>query len=602
MKNFIKNMKLLFRGLSYLFKIEKQYAILHILSSLLSPLQPYINIYMTAKILNELTERRDKTVLLTYILITIFANFIFKIVTYTFNLAKNYHYGQFFKNEKMFFANKAMTLDYKDIESTEIHALFERIQNESQNGYNMFYLTRFSGQLIGSISSLITSFSLSLNLIIDNEINLFAKIGLLCCIILVIYLTYYTTKKSNKITLDMYESLIPYNVKYNFYDEYNEDYNVGKDIRIYNLQDFVAGIQKEQNAFSTNLLIKAKRSTLRYVFVSTFANNFLKICVYVFVVMACIFGSVGLGDIIRYVSCITLFVSTVGGLISQFQSLFNNNKYLERYFKYFDIPSLQERTGGIHPTGAIHELEFKNVTFKYPNAKINALENVSFKIHEGERISVVGMNGSGKTTMIKLLCRLYEPSDGKIMLDGININEYDYNDYMELLGVVFQDFKIFSFPLGKNVAVSDNVDEFKAINVLQEAGLTSLLEKMPNGINTPLYKDFEAGGVEISGGESQKIALARALYKNAPIMILDEPTAALDPIAENDIYQKFNSVVGDKTVIYISHRLASCTFCDRVFVFHNGRIVQVGSHDNLLKEKDGKYFELWNAQAQYYKK
>jgi ABC transporter related len=555
---------------------------------------------MVSIILNELSERRDKTVLLIYIGITIAANFIFKIVISALNMATNYRSGQFYKNEKMFFAQKAMTMDFKDVESTEIHALLERIQNESQNGYNMYYLIKFSGQLISSISSVVTSVSLSLNLIIDHRINLYAKMGLLCCVVLVIVLTYYTTKKTNKKTLDMYESLIPCNVKYNFYNDYNEDYNVGKDIRIYNLQNYVLGIQKQQIDFSTNLLIKTKKETLKYVFISTFVNHLLKIGVYVFVFFACISGSVGVGDITRYVSCITLLVITAGELISQFQSLINNNKYLERYFQYFDIPSSQERKGGIPVTGGKHEFEFKNVTFRYPNTKVDALKNISFKIHSGERISVVGMNGSGKTTMIKLLCRLYEPCDGEILLDGINIKEYIYNDYMRLLGVIFQDFKIFSFSLGQNIVVSDNMDRQSIEIVLKKAGLATFLEKLPFGIETPLYRDFDERGLEISGGEAQKIALARVLYKDAAIMILDEPTAALDPISENDIYQRFNSVVEDKSVIYISHRLASCTFCDRILVFSEGNLVQNGTHHELVKNKDGIYFKLWNAQAQYY--
>ena len=398
----------------------------------------------------------------------------------------------------------------------------------------------------------------------------------------------------------MYESLIPCNVKYNFYNDYNEDYNVGKDIRIYNLQNYVLGIQKQQIDFSTNLLIKTKKETLKYVFISTFVNHLLKIGVYVFVFFACISGSVGVGDITRYVSCITLLVITAGELISQFQSLINNNKYLERYFQYFDIPSSQERKGGIPVTGGKHEFEFKNVTFRYPNTKVDALKNISFKIHSGERISVVGMNGSGKTTMIKLLCRLYEPCDGEILLDGINIKEYIYNDYMRLLGVIFQDFKIFSFSLGQNIVVSDNMDRQSIEIVLKKAGLATFLEKLPFGIETPLYRDFDERGLEISGGEAQKIALARVLYKDAAIMILDEPTAALDPISENDIYQRFNSVVEDKSVIYISHRLASCTFCDRILVFSEGNLVQNGTHHELVKNKDGIYFKLWNAQAQYY--
>ncbi len=245
-------------------------------------------------------------------------------------------------------------------------------------------------------------------------------------------------------------------------------------------------------------------------------------------------------------------------------------------------------------------IEFKNVSFRYPNTDSYILKQLSFKIYNNERISIVGANGSGKTTMIKLLCRLYNPSEGNIYLHGKDINDYDYDFYIKQLAVVFQDFKIFSFPIGQNIAVSDMVDDSKVTEAARKAGLEQLINDMPNGLETSLYKDFDEGGIELSGGEAQKVALARAIYRDASIVILDEPTAALDPIAENDLYSKFNDVATNKTVIFISHRLAACTFSDRIFVFDNGTIIQDGRHKDLLNNTQGRYYELWNAQAQYY--
>ena len=212
----------------------------------------------------------------------------------------------------------------------------------------------------------------------------------------------------------------------------------------------------------------------------------------------------------------------------------------------------------------------------------------------------MGENGSGKTTFIKLLCRLYDPQEGQILLNGIDIRKYNYRDYMNIFSIVFQDFQLLSQPLGSNVAGSASYDEAKVRRTLTDAGFGDRLETMPDGLNTQLYKDFTENGVEISGGEAQKIAIARALYKDAPFIILDEPTAALDPIAEAEIYGKFDEIAGDKTAIYISHRLSSCKFCDEIAVFDNGRIVQRGTHEELAAEETGKYYELWNAQAQYY--
>ena len=247
-----------------------------------------------------------------------------------------------------------------------------------------------------------------------------------------------------------------------------------------------------------------------------------------------------------------------------------------------------------------YEVEFRDVSFRYPNMEAYALRHVSMKFRIGEKLAVVGRNGSGKTTFIKLLCRLYDPTEGEILLNGVDIRKYDYAEYQALFSVVFQDFRLFAFSLGQNVTAGADVDRARAEVCLREAGLGERLLRMPDGLDTMLYRDFDPHGVVISGGEAQKIAIARALYKNAPFLVLDEPTAALDPVSEYEVYRKFNAISGGKTALYISHRLASCRFCDEILVFSAGSIVQHGAHEALLQEKNGEYACLWHAQAQYY--
>ena len=233
-----------------------------------------------------------------------------------------------------------------------------------------------------------------------------------------------------------------------------------------------------------------------------------------------------------------------------------------------------------------YEVEFKNVSFQYPGSNFWALSHVNIKFQIGKRLAVVGENGSGKTTFIKLLCRLYDPTEGQILLNGIDIRKYNYREYMDIFSVVFQDFQLLSQPLGENIAGNKKYDAELVQKCLRDVGVEERLKTMPGGLETILYKDSGENGVILSGGEAQKIAIARALYRDAPFIILDEPTAALDPIAEADIYSRFNEIVGDKTAIYISHRLSSCKFCDEILVFDHGSICQRGSHKELVKDRN----------------
>ena len=246
-----------------------------------------------------------------------------------------------------------------------------------------------------------------------------------------------------------------------------------------------------------------------------------------------------------------------------------------------------------------YEVEFRDVSFRYPGTDVWVLKHVDMKFKIGDKLAIVGENGSGKTTFIKLLCRLYDPTEGEILLNGINITRYRYDEYMSLFSVVFQDYQLFQFSLAANVSGALDYDGEKVRKCLIQAGFGDKLAQLEKGIDTVLGRDYENDGVDLSGGEEQKVALARALYKDAPFMVLDEPTAALDPLAEAAVYENFQRIVVDKTAVFISHRLSSCRFCDDVAVFHKGRLVQHGRHDDLVAQ-EGKYQELWSAQAQYY--
>ena len=275
--------------------------------------------------------------------------------------------------------------------------------------------------------------------------------------------------------------------------------------------------------------------------------------------------------------------------------MYNANQFL----KLLEYPVALEK-GDKAVTGETHVIEFSHVSFKYPRSEQYVLKDINLKITSGEHLSVVGLNGAGKTTFIKLLCRLYDVTEGEILIDGVNIKEYSEEEYRKLFAVVFQDFQLFAFSLKDNIALGDTAEDAEINRVLELAGFYEDAQKLPEGLDTMLYKSFDEKGTELSGGQQQKTAIARALYKDAPIVILDEPTAALDPVAEYDIYRRFDTLVGGKTAIYISHRLSSCKFCDRIAVFAENTIKEYGTHEELVDKKNGIYAELFAAQAQYY--
>jgi ATP-binding cassette subfamily B protein/ATP-binding cassette subfamily C protein len=278
--------------------------------------------------------------------------------------------------------------------------------------------------------------------------------------------------------------------------------------------------------------------------------------------------------------------------------MFQVLSYLDPFVEFMQLPNVKLIAKDLQ-LEKVKTIEFRNVSFTYPKSENLILNDISFKISKGEKIAIVGLNGAGKTTVIKLLCKFYPPESGEILINGININEYDYESYLHQMAVVFQDYRLFSYSIKENIT-NEEIDDSQILEVIKQVGLDGKITELPLGINSRLNKAYDEEGVELSGGQGQKVAIARALYKNASLVILDEPTSALDPIAEAEIYQKFNDLVQDKTAIYISHRMSSSVFCDYVLVLENGKVVSFDSHKNLMKETDSLYYKLFTTQAENY--
>ena len=431
---------------------------------------------------------------------------------------------------------------------------------------------------------------------------------LLLVILAYVIIMGFVSAKNNKIGFEVYKKLAKINRLFGYFGWNIVDFRYGKDIRLYDARKMMVDCW-DRNSDASNAQWKWQAETgMKYYLIGNIANIIRMMGSYLYVGFLAIKGVFSLGVLVQMIQAADELNNTLGGLVSNTQEILKRCNYAYEFVLFMEYPEALEK-GEKAVDKEIREIEFRNVSFKYPGTDKMILDNISIKIGAGEHLSIVGLNGAGKTTFIKLLCRLYDPTSGEILVNGVNIKEYDYNQYMALFAPVFQDFRLFAFPIEENITLVDEDDkeyytgdEAERIEkIIEMVNLAQMMEKLEKGKKTTLFKYFEENGIEPSGGEQQKIAIARALYKSSPVVILDEPTAALDPIAEYEIYKQFHTLVGDKTAFYISHRLSSCRFCDRIAVFSEGTIKEYGTHDELAGIKNGIYAKMFEAQAQYYR-
>ncbi|MCQ2457916.1 MAG: ABC transporter ATP-binding protein/permease [Clostridia bacterium] len=411
--------------------------------------------------------------------------------------------------------------------------------------------------------------------------------------------------KANKVELQAYDKLSKVNRLFSYFGWSIVDFRYGKDIRLYDGSSMLVNKWDGYQNDSVDAWKWQAKTTLKYQLVSTVLDVARVVITYGYAGLLAIRGMLTPGTFTQMVESAGGLDATLSGLVWNVTELFKRCNYAYEYILFERYPAAMPKGTKPVPDG-LHRIEFRNVTFAYPGTDRKVLDGVNLTIEPGERLSLVGLNGAGKTTLVKLLCRLYDPSDGQILMDGTDIREYDYVAYMKQFAPVFQDFKLFGFSVLENICLKDAneispAEKERAEKMIRKTGLTEMTEKLPKGMDTRIYKVFEEDGVEPSGGEQQKLAIARALYKDAPVVILDEPTAALDPVAEYDIYRQFDELVENRTALYISHRLSSSRFCDRIAVFSGGRVAEYGTHEELVNMRGGLYAAMFEAQAQYYR-
>lgn len=579
-------------------------------------LAPYVSIWLLARLINEIAGPRNLKTLIELALAVMTTTAVLALLSAGLMRWKNVQWASIWHTQNKVFVEKLLSMDFADVDNAHTQELRSQIgQNTNSGAWGLYKLLYCFDDMFRSVMSIVGAAVLTASLfllpvsqssgklvILNNPLFIVLVIAIMFAVtfaapLFSVKAGYYWVKHANEHKMG--------NRLFGFwFGTLGNDPARALDIRIYRQDILSRNNTRKYNPFTaaSNLAKAARGGMGGYEALSGAVSQILVGAAYVFVCLKALGGAFGAGSVVQYVSSITALSGGLSLFLSTLGELQNNTAFLRTVFEFLDIPNnmYQGSLTTEKRSDKKYEIEFRSVSFKYPSSDQYVLKNVSLKFNVGQRLAVVGQNGSGKTTFIKLLCRLYDPTEGEILLNGIDIRKYDYLQYISIFSIVFQDFKLLSYSLGQNIAAAVEYDDRKARDCLDKVGFGERLEKMTKGLNTCLYKDFEEDGVEISGGEAQKIALARALYKDAPFIILDEPTAALDPVAEFEVYSKMNEIVGEKTAVFISHRLSSCRFCNDIVVFCEGELIQHGSHDELVSDMEGKYYELWNAQAQYY--
>lgn len=388
--------------------------------------------------------------------------------------------------------------------------------------------------------------------------------------------------------------------KFNYFYNLSKNTSVGKDIALYSFGDrFIAAmaglvfeIEKIVSYYTkTDFAVSGVRALL---------NLLREIAAYAYLTYLAATGRLSVSDFIFYFGIITGFSNWIVSLVQSLSFLERYSNECGRFREFVEEDTDKSENETKKAPEKVDEIEFKNVSFTYPGADAPTLKNISFKIQKGENIAIVGENGAGKTTLIKLLCGLYAPGDGEIRINGENTADYKKDEYFDLFSPVFQDYSFLPLSIAQNVAAKTQYDKNKVAAALKDAGIYDKIQSFENGMETKLIKEVNSNAQDLSGGEKQKLLLAKAIYKNAPVLILDEPTAALDPIAENELYLKYNELTNGKISFFISHRLSSTRFCDRIFFLSGGKIAECGTHEELMAARGG-YYRMYRLQSYYYK-
>lgn len=574
--------------IKFSFKADKKYYFLVLLNCIINALLTVFNSYSLSLIIAT-CEKGDYTSSL-YIggaiaLINVLFYFLCKLLSSRIEIETQVMNNRV--NEELCYI--LTRVEFQAIEDPYYLELTERAKQAIENQGCIF---GFISSLASLLQGIITLFGLMAVILTFDYIVL---------IIIFVSFVIFTglTLLSLKTQVKFFNDLIPINRRFGYYLTILTEPRYGKDFRFYPIgkfmnkkfEDYGDEQAKYFKRFGNILgLVGAAQSVLKVI------ENIL---IYSYLILKTIKNSLPVSKFSLFISCALSFSSVIESMVNTSTSFLRYSQYVAPIMELVELPLPLEKKDAIPFEGEIETIEFRNVSFTYPRTTSKILDNVSFKINKGEKISVVGLNGAGKTTIVKLICRLYKINEGEILVNGVNIDHYNYSSYISKISAVFQDFKLFAYSIKENILNEDG-DEKEAYQIACKVGLKEKIDKLEDGINSLYSKSFDEKGIELSGGECQKVAIGRALHSKSSLIILDEPTSALDPIAEAEIYSSFNNLVQNKTALYISHRMSSSVFCDKVLILNNGKVEDFAPHKELIKKKDSLYYKLFISQAKNY--
>ena len=592
----MKKIKLIFFFFRMLWRLDKEYCILLLISVVVKALFPFVNIIFPMYIVNELCLERRLNVMLGYIGMMIFLDMLF-------------YCGRGILDRFIQLKSEGVTFKIQ----TEISGILAEVSYEKMEDAE--FLDLESKAMFPVVrQNVIGVFGDQLSLICVCTIRLCGLVYILSLLsfwisiflLFTIFVYCWCHKKLADITIRFSKELQPINRKFTYYIRMITNSVWAKDIRLFDAEPMISERVGEYNEKSYQTLKRMCNDSAKYNCIGKFCSVLQMIVSYLYVAWLAFSEKILIGQLTLYVNAMVQLTGNVSDLVNAVITLLERSTYLEEYVK-FQKECLTEISAkpdgeGRKKCHSLESIEFKNITFSYKGSSRKVLDNISFKIEKGERVAIVGTNGAGKTTVVKLLLGFFKPDAGQIIINGTDMNEYDPQDLREKMTTVFQDFFLPDASISDNLTIGEKADEDKLQKVLMQSGFWDVLQKMPFREKTVIGKQFDKSGIELSGGQKQKLAVARMLYRNADIYVLDEPTAAHDPKSEKELYDKFNEFAKEKKdglFLFISHRLSSCSFCNRILVFDDAKLVEEGAHEELLKT-EGLYKRMWDAQKAYY--